>query len=331
MQRRAFVAGLAAAAAFPRTARATEAGRLPVVGLVFHGVPLGEMVGPDPVDLPVRAFVHTLRDLGWAEGRTVVIERRSAEGKPERAPAIFAELVARGADVIALVGTRPLIEAARKATDAIPLAVYFIDPPVEGGFIASLARPGGNLTGVSSVIEDNAYDVKTLQLLMEIAPTLAKVAFIGTRKEWELYSKTANAAGFHPFFVMVERPEQLDEAFATIRRERADALVATSVNVVNYRNRSRLVAFAAENHLPFAFDVREAVEEGALLCYGVNVAGLQRQLARVVDKLLKGAKPADIPVEQPTKFELVINLKTAKALGLTVPPLVLAQADEVIE
>lgn len=327
MQRRTFLTGLSAAA-FPLAARAGEAGRLPVVALVFANTPLAEMAGPEPISLLAGEFVRGLRDLGWVEGRTIVIERRSGEGKLKLVPALFAELASRDVDVIAFSGTRWLVEAALQATRSIPLAAVFVGKdPVADGLVASLARPGGNLTGLTT---DTGHEfvAKLFQILREIAPGIARLAFLGPQDVWEAYSKAA--AEIPSIFAQVDAPEQYEEAFATIRRERADSIYA-SQGPVNYVNRGRIVAFAAQQRLPTLYGIREAVVEGGLMSYGADVPASFRQLAGTVSKILKGAKPADLPVERPTKFELVINLKTATALGLTVPPLVLARADEVIE
>jgi putative tryptophan/tyrosine transport system substrate-binding protein len=300
-----------------------------VVGLVFASVPLANAVGPDPIDPSARGFVRGLRDLGWVEGSTIVIERRSAEGEPQRAPAIFAELAASGVDVIAFTGTRSSVAAARQATQTIPLTSVLFTDPVADGQIASLARPGGNLTGLTYTTGPE-FVAKRLQLLRDMVPGIARVAFLGQQEYWESLGKAVAAAELPPIFAQVDRSEQFEEAFAAILRERADALYAAD-SPVNYVNSSRIVAFAAQQRLPAAYGSREAVEAGGLMYYGASGSEIYRQLAGLVDKILKGAKPADIPVERPTKFELVINLKTAKALGLTIPPLLLARADEVIE
>ena len=327
MQRRAFVTGLAAAA-FPLSARAGEAGRLPVVALVLANIPLAEMAGPEPISPVAGEFVRGLRDHGWVEDRSIVIERRSGEGDLKRVPALFAELAARGVDVIAFSGTKWSVEAALQATRSIPLAAVFIGKdPVADGLVASLARPGGNLTGLTTAT-GHEFVTKRLQILKEIAPGIARVAFLGPQDLWEAYHKAA--AELPSVFAQVNGPDQYEEAFATVRRERADAIYA-SEGPVNYVYRGRIAAFAAEQRLPALYAIREAVVDGGLMSYGASIPAIYRQIAGMVDKILKGAKPADLPVERPTKFEFVINLKTAKTLGLTVPPLILARADEVIE
>ena len=326
MQRRAFVTGLSAAAAFPLAARAGE--RLPVVALVFAATPLDEMSGPEPVAPTARVFLQGLRDHGWIEGKNIIIERRSAEGDPNRAPAIYAELAARGVDVIAFSGTKWAVAAALQATRSIALVAAFNNHPVTDGFVTSLARLGGNLTGLTYEV-GNKLTAISLQLLKEIAPGSARVAYVGTTEYWETGVRVA-ADGHVSVVAIVDNAGQYEEAFATLAREQADALYVTGGPVI-FVHVARIVAFAAEHRLPTVFSFREGVDKGGLMSYGSNVNDVYRQLARMVDKVLKGAKPADLPVELPTKFELVINLKTAKALGLTVPPLLLARADEIIE
>ena len=329
MQRRAFVTGLSAAAAFPLKARAGEAGRLPVVGFVLISAPLAKMVGSDPIDVSARGFVHGLRDLGWIDGSTIVIERRSAESDLQRLPAIFEELAARGADVIAFSGFRPSLEAAQKATQTVPLVSVFFTDPVAAGHVASLARPGGNLTGLTFSTGPQFFALR-LQFLKEMAPGISNVAFIGQQEFWDSLGTAVAAADLPRIFAPVDRPEQFEEAFSTIQRQRADAIYA-SESAVNTVHKTRIVAFAAEQRLSAIYCDRQAVDVGGLMSYGPRSPDLFRQLGGLVSKILKGAKPADLPVERPTKFELVINLKTAAALGLTIPPLLRARADEIIE
>ena len=303
--------------------------RLPVVALVAVSGPVADLGGSDPINLAWRGFVHGLRDLGWIDGRNVVIERRSLEGDPPRAPALIAELLARGVDVIALGGARWLHDAALKATPTVPMATIFQDDPVASGLVASLARPGGNLTGIAQTTGPEFYS-KRLQLLKELDPRITRIALMGPRAVLEQDRGIARPAGITVVPFELDVDNQLDEAFAGVLRERVNALLVGG-SAVTYGNAQRIVAFASENRLPTMHAFREAVEAGGLMSYGSNVPGNFRQIARLVDKILKGTKPADLPVEQPTKFELVINAKTAKVLDLPIPQLVLAQADEVIE
>jgi putative ABC transport system substrate-binding protein len=273
--------------------------------------------------------VHGLRDLGWIEGQTVVIERRSAEGDPQRAPAIFAELIAGGVDVIAMGGSRWLREAAQKATRTVPTVLLFDADPVAEGVVSSLARPGGNLTGVT-ISTGGEFLGKRLQLLKEFAPAVARVACIASNEVWESYRRITAEADVPPVFTPVNRSEQFDEAFVTILRERADALVTEGSPII-YVQRGRIVTFAAEHRLPLATNNRESVEEGALMSYGIKASGLFSDLAVYVDRILKGARPSDLSIQRPTRFELVINARVGKMLGLTVPTSLLALADDVIE
>jgi putative ABC transport system substrate-binding protein len=219
--------------------------------------------------------------------------------------------------------------AAQRATRTVPIVTLFNEDPVSTGLIASLARPGGNLTGVSNQPGRELYD-KRLQLLRELAPGARRVALLGTRVALDYYSKGADPSVAPPVLVPVERAEQLEAAFAVMARERADALIVSHGPVL-YNNHQRLAAFAAERRLPSMFPWRAAVAAGGLICYGPDPHGHFRQLAAYADRILKGAKAADLPVEQPVKFDLVINGKTATALGLVIPPTLLAFADEVIE
>lgn len=330
MRRRDFIALVGcAAAAWPVAAQAQQPTRLPVVALVFAAAPMAEMEGPHPVNLVARAFVQALHQFGWIEGRTVVIERRTAEGDPQRAPVLFASLLARGVDVIVLASARWLHEAAQQATRSIPIVADFQDDPVAAGLISSLARPGGNLTGVTATPRPE-LDAKRLQLLRELAPAITRTAFLATRDVLQQHRGVQPPAGMRVIPVLVDVAEHYEEGFATILRERADALMVSS-GPLNYNHVRRIVDFASNNNLPAIYAFREAVAIGGLMCYGTSIPGNFRQVARLVDQILKGARVGDIPTEQPTTFEFAINLKTAKPLGLTVPNTLLVSADEVIE
>lgn len=334
MRRRAFitlVGGAAASVVWPLTARAQQSvKKLPVVAFIAVAPNVALLAGPNPSHPLARAFVHGLRDLGWVEGRSVVIERRSPEGQPERAPAIFADLIARGVDVI-VIGGSPLwlMHAAQAATRDIPIVAFFSSDPVVDGLIANLSRPDGNLTGVTVTTGYELFG-KRLQFLKELSPGIVRVAFLGQRSSLAAARLHAASLGIAGFFFEVDRADQFDHALAAIRRERVDALSVLGGPVL-YNEASRVAAFAVEHRLLTMFGNREGVEAGGLMSYGANVSDLFRQMAGYVDKILKGAKPADLPVEQPRTFELVINGRAVKALGLTIPPTLLALANAIIE
>ena len=332
--RRHFIAGASLAACLaPFTALAQRA-PLPRIALLSNNTPVAESSGPDPVDPNARAFVHGLRDLGWVEGRNIAIERRSAEGHPERIPAMVQEVVALGVDVLVAYGPR-LSLAAKQATQTIPIVSIGVSNPVAQGLVSSLARPGGNVTGLS-MDAGAALNGKRLQLLKEMVPAATRVAVIrpsprAGRPTWSAETDTAaRALGLNLSIAAVDAPEDLDTAFATIARERPDALWCGQMPIT-LGNRGRIIDFAARQRLPVVYDVRFFVEAGGLMSYGAELNDLSRRAASYVDRLLKGAKPAELPVEQPTRFYLVINLKTAKALGLTIPYSLRVFADEVIE
>jgi ABC-type uncharacterized transport system substrate-binding protein len=284
-----------------------------------------------------EAFRQGLRDLGYVEDRNVVIEYGDAEGKLERFPALAAELVALKVDVIMAAGGTPAALAAKQATRTLPIVFAAAADPVTDGLVTSLARPGGNATGLSVLAPDLVG--KGLELLTQAVPGVSRVAVLwhpgatGERTEKDMLKGAevaARALGMRLHFVEARGPADFDRAFSDMTRARAGALtVLTSSMFLNERR--RLVDLAAKNRLPAVYRLREFVDAGGLMSYGANVTDLFRRAATYVDKILKGAKPGDLPVEQPTKFELVINMKTAKALGLTIPQSVRARADHVIE
>jgi len=280
-----------------------------------------------------EAFREGLRELGYVEGKNISIEWRYAEGKPDRLPALAAELVHLKVDVIVTGGstaTRP----AKEATSTIPIVMAQDTDPVGNGFVSSLARPGGNITGLATLAPE--LSGKQLELMKEIVPKLSRVAVLGTStrsgnarslKEAEL---AARALGVKLHYLDILSPKDIEPAFQAAAKGRADAvLVLTSPFATSQR--TTFTGLAAKNRLPAIYDRTEFVEDGGLMTYSVSSTDLFRRAATYTDKILKGAKPADLPVEQPTKFELVINLKTAKGLGLTIPQSVLGRADQVIE
>jgi len=284
-----------------------------------------------------EAFRQGLRDLGYVEGRNVVIEYRDAEGKIERLPALAAELVALKVDVILAATGTPQALAAKQATRTTPIVFTSVADPVTSGLVTSLARPGGNVTGLSILAPELVG--KRLELLKQAVPGVSRVAVLwqpgglGERTEKDMLKGAevaARALGVRLQVVEARGPADFDRAFSDMTRARAGALTVLPSSMF-FNERRRLVDLAAKNRLPAVYPWREGVDAGGLMAYGAKQADLYRRAATYVDKILKGAKPADLPVEQPTTFELVINLKTAKALGLTIPPSLLGRADQVIE
>jgi putative tryptophan/tyrosine transport system substrate-binding protein len=326
MRRREFIGFCGgAAAAWPFAARAQKAERPPTVG--FLG--MGTAAGWSPW---VAAFLQRLRELGWIDGRTITIEYRWAEGHAARLAEMAAEFVQLKVDVIVTQGTSPVL-AAKQATSSIPIVFASAGDPVGTGLVASLARPGGNVTGLSSQMADTA--TKRLELLREILPALRKLAIMTNDEnpfavqEASEVRSVAGALGLEVTTTQVRRAEDIDPAFEALRG-RADAIyVITDPQITNNRLRINSLAIAAR--LPTIYGNRESVEAGGLISYGASFPDQFRRTAEYVDRILRGARPQDIPVEQPTKFELVLNLKSAKALGLAVPSSVLTRADEVIE
>ena len=283
-----------------------------------------------------EAFRQGLRDLGYVEGRNLVIEARSSEGKHERYAALATELAALKVDVIVVIGTPPAL-AARQATRTLPVVFISVSDPVGSGLVTSLARPGGNATGLSNVAPELVG--KGLELLKQAVPGISRVAALWerggvderTERQMLMEGEVAGRAlGVHFQSVEVRRPADFDRAFSDMTRARAGAFTVFP-SLMFSNERKQLAALAAKNRLPAVYPSREYVDAGGLMSYGPDLADLFRRAATYVDKILKGATPGDLPVQQPTKFELIINLKAAKALGLTIPPSVLARADQVVE
>ena len=332
MNRRAFIASGGAAILVARlTAEAQQAAKIARIGYLSPNLATSPHLR--------EAFRQGLRDLGYVEGRNLVIEYRDAEGKFERVPALAAELVALKVDVIVTeAGNTALPLAAKQATRTLPIVFAAAGDPVGSGLVTSLARPGGNVTGLTNIAVELVG--KRLELLTQAVPGVGQLAVLwlpgvyGERTEKEMLAGAEAAArglGVRLQFVEASRdPADLDRAFSDMTRARAGALTLLPSNLF-FRERRRLVDLAARHRLPTVYPWRDAVDAGGLMCYGASLTDSSRRAATYVDKILKGAKPGDLPVEQPTKFELVINLKTAKALGLTIPPLVLLRADQIIE
>jgi putative ABC transport system substrate-binding protein len=325
MRRRDFIALVgAAAASVPVAARAQQSPRLPTVGFLVPGT-------PESHGKWVAAFVQRLRELGWIEGRTLAIEYRWAEGRNERMAESAAEFVRLKVDVI--VTSAGGANAAKQATSVIPIVFAAFGDPVAAGLIASLARPGRNVTGLT--IQPTDLTGKRLDLLREIVPgfrrlsIMGNVANTGFGKEQAELQAAAARFGVETTVLEVRRAEDIAPAFEAIK-DRTDALYVFSEPLMN-ANRIKINTLALGARTPTIFGFREFVDAGGLMSYGANFADLFRRAADFVDKILRGAKPADLPVQQPTKFDLIVNLTTAKALGLKIPESFLVRADEVIE
>jgi putative ABC transport system substrate-binding protein len=329
LNRRAFVcSSIAMAFTMPRAAEAQEhkLTRLVRIGRLS---PLSAHT-----DLPhLDAFRRGLRELGWVDGRDFTIEARFAEGKVERLPALATELVRERVDLI-LTGASPGALAAKRATAAIPIVMVTTGDPVTDGIVASLARPSGNVTGVTALGQE--LNTKRLELIREVVPGVTRVAVLinpassYTNSFLKEKDGAARTLGLDLRTLEVDDPDNLEKAMAAIAVERLAALMVQT-NPLFITHRRRIVELVARSRVPAVYGEREFVESGGLMFYGASLAQMYRDAAVYADKILKGAKPAELPVGQPTKFELVINLKTARALGLTIPPSLLLRADHVIE
>jgi len=308
---------------FPATAQ--QPTKIPRIGILSS-------LSPAAVSARMDAFRQGLRELGYVEGKNIVIEYRWAEGKPERLPDLAAELVRLKVDVI-VTGGPSVNRSAKEATITIPIVMSFDDDPVGNGFVDSLARPGGNITGLSTLAPE--ISGKQLELLKETVPKLSRVAVLGnstnpgTAQALREIKLAAGAFGVKLQYLEVQAPKDIETAFQAASKERAHAVLVLA-NPVTFAQRTQVVQLAAKNRLPAMFGSSEFVDIGGLMSYAPNYPDLYRRAATYVDKILKGRKPADLPVEQPMKFEFVINLKTAKQIGLTIPPNVLVRADKVI-
>jgi putative tryptophan/tyrosine transport system substrate-binding protein len=329
VDRRAFVAGTLGLLAAPLAVEAQPATKIHRIGFLGSGSASGDPRTRD-------AFREGLRELGWVEGQNLVIEYRFAEGRPDRLRDLAAELVRLKVDVIA-AGPTPPVLAAKKATGTVPIVGMSLTDPVGLGLVASLARPGGNVTGVAYGVGMETFG-KGLELLKETVPPVRRVAILSNPESptqpllITSVKSAARSLGLELRLLDVRGPTQFDGAFAAMARDGAEALfVQTDPAYLLPGAAAQLADLAAKFRLPSMHAQRAAVEAGGLMSYGPSIVALYRRGAVLVDKILKGAKPADLPIEQPTKFELVINLKTAKTLGLTIPPSVLARTDEVIQ
>jgi putative ABC transport system substrate-binding protein len=310
----------------PLAAGAQQPKKVPRIGVLWP-------YSPTVASPFAEAFRQGLHGLGYVEGQNIALEQRWAEGRFDRLPSLAAELVRLNVDVIVTAST-PAVQAAQQATRMIPIVMTVVSDPVESDFVASLARPGGNVTGLSLMHPE--LSGKRLQLLKEVVPKVSRVAVLSdpsnpiTPPLLRETEAAARALGVQLQLVEARGPTEFDSGFSAMTRGRAGALVVLP-NSIFQNERRRIAALAAKSRVPAIYAWREAVDAGGLMAYGANLPDIFRRAATYVDKILKGAKPADLPVEQPTRFELVINLKTAKALGLTIPQSVLIRADQVIQ
>jgi len=324
VNRRAFLGSLAGVLlSAPLAAEAQPAGKMAKVGILIVGS------APDPL---LEAFRRGLRDLGYIEDQTVVIAPRFAHGKPERYPALVGELLDLKVDVLVAGGGIAGARAATVATKTVPIVTPVMSDPVGSGLIVNLGHPGGNITGLSMLNTETT--TKRLQLLREVFPNIARLAVLhdprGEQAQLAVTETSAQRMGLQLQIFSALRPDEFETAFSMAKKARAEALLVLASGFFNAQRR-RLVNLTVKYRVPAVYEHREFVDTGGLMSYGPNIADMYRRAAVLVDKILKGAKPGDLPVEQPTKFELVINLKTARAIGLTIPPSLLQRADQVIE
>ena len=309
-------------------AQSVEKERVPRVGYINPGS------SSDPVRLRrLEALRQGLRELGYVEGRNIALEPRWAEGKYDRYPALAADLVRLKVHIIVAVGGRAT-QVAQQATRTIPIVMSLVTDPLESGLVTSLARPGGNVTGTSIMAPDLVG--KQFELLKQAVPEVSRVALLwnpanpGSAPQLREAEAAARAVGVRLQALEARVPQEIDSAFAAMTKERAGALVVLA-DAILYNQRKQIAELAAKSRLPSVSVLREYAEAGGLIVYSADFLDLERRAAYFVDKILRGAKPADLPVEQPTKFDLIINLKTAKAIGLTIPPSLLLRADQIIE
>jgi putative tryptophan/tyrosine transport system substrate-binding protein len=327
MKRRDFVTLLGgAAAAWPLAVRAQQSGKVYRIGLLETAPAASNAANFD-------ALRKGLRELGYVEGQNLVLDYRSVDGRPERFPHLAAELLRLNVDLIVTRGT-PAVMAVKNATGTVPVVMAASGEPVGTGVVAGLARPGGNVTGLSALTSELV--AKRLELMREAVAGIRRIAFLFNMgnpiapSSWGEFKTAAPSLNLEAQLLDVRKSEDLVQAFDVAIAQRADAILVGN-DTVMLANRGQVVELAAKHRMPAMYHAREFVDAGGLMTYGVSYPDLYRRAATFVDKIFKGANPADLPVEQPTKFELVINLKTAKALGLDVPPTLLARADEVIE
>jgi putative ABC transport system substrate-binding protein len=333
MRRREFITLLGGAAAWPLAARAQQPAKQRRIAIFHPAIPTTQLTETGGGSA-WRAFFGELRRLGYVEGENLIIERYSAEGHHERYSDLVREIVTRNPDVI-VTGTNPVVIAFKAATSTIPVVAFMLDP-LHAGLVTSLGRPGGNLTGITL---DAGIEIwgKRLAILKEAIPSIVKATFLGMREGWEgtsgqVLRDASDRLGISLTFMLPQQgtPSEIERVFAAMEQQRPDAVLVSGEGDL-YANRVLIAELAEKTRLPTICPYRDYVEAGALMGYAVDLAELLRRMADDVHQILKGGKPGDIPIYQPTKFELLINLKTAKALGLTLPSTLLASAAEVIE
>jgi putative ABC transport system substrate-binding protein len=328
MRRRDFIKGIVGSTAWPFAARAQQSERMRRIGILM---PLRKN---DPQSqLRIGAFSQVLRQIGWVEGQTIAFENRFSDGDPDRLSELALDLVRANVDVIITQAAEP-VEALRKATTSIPIVMASVGDAVGAGYIDSLAHPGGNITGLTLVATDQS--AKRLQLIKELLPAATRVAVLwnanasGHRLQIKEMDSAAPKLGLVLQSLAVKNAKDIDEALRTVPKASSQAIITMDDPLI-VSERDQIIEFALRQHLPVMGEFRPMTEAGAVISYGPNQIDMWKRAAIFVDKILKGSKPADMPVERPTKFELVINLKSAKTVGLTMPPVLLVGADEVIE
>ena len=331
MKRRAFVLAVCALP-LARAAFAQQAKGPFRIGIVLTTSPLAEMLGPEPIHPRIRAFIHELRRLGYSEGGNLILDRRSAEGKVDGVPAILAELLSLKPNLLITLGT-PMALAARKLTQSVPIIALGIPDPVADGVVSNLARPGGNITGITTT-PDPGFAAKRLELLKGAVPSISRVAYLSQKAEWESSTGTAargaaKSLGLTLFFAETTSKDYVN-GYAAIKRERANAVMVGGM-FPNWVNRQAITDTLNGMRLPNMHAYSESAEIGGLMSYSTFADYIWLRGAAYADKIFKGAKPGDLPIEQPSRFELVVNLKTAKALGIVIPQSFLLRADRVIE
>jgi len=313
----------------PPAGAAQQARTPPTIAVVYANNPEAEITGPHRTDRQAIAFVDAMRSLGWVEGRNITIIWRSAEGRPDRYPVLAQELASTKLNLIVVGGGPLLLSALRKAMNSVPIVMAgtFVDP-VRGGVAKSLARPAGNVTGLT-IAASMTLNEKRLELLKEAAPRISRVAYL-INTGVDVPEAAARVLRLTLLPVVVDAPDELQPALADIARQHVDAVFVPNA-IIFWAYRRVIIEFSAQQRLPAMYPYEIYTKAGGLMSYGANWVDIFQRAAPYVDKILKGAKPADLPIEQPTKFELVINLRTAKVLGLTIPQTLLLRADQVIE